>query len=78
MTASEWVQNGVFGDTFQMTPKSNDNIGCASVKNYELYNRKHIVYWTFGFEYFDEGNFSADDRLIYGAYMKEVDSLNPA
>ncbi|MDR8407841.1 hypothetical protein MTP10_03710 [Nonomuraea sp. 3-1Str] len=78
MTAQTWVQSGVFdGDTFQMQNADNKQlIGAWSNSDNELYNRTNIVRREFGFQFFDKEAFSADDKLIYSAFMKENGSIH--
>ncbi|MGV9771933.1 hypothetical protein [Streptosporangium sp. NPDC003464] len=80
MNATQWKRSGAFdGDQFQiLNPSNKENIGCWSTQNNELYNRRNVVHQDFGFLYFDVKQFSADDHLIYSAYMKEADGLGPA
>ncbi|MFF5209571.1 hypothetical protein [Streptosporangium sp. NPDC000396] len=78
MTAQKWVTGGVFdGDSFQIyNPSNKQSIGGWSTSDNELYNRTNIVYRDFGFEFINPAAFSADDRLIYSAYMKEIDGVS--
>ncbi|MET7459022.1 hypothetical protein [Nonomuraea sp. NPDC005501] len=51
-------------------------IGAWSNSDNELYNRTNIVRRAFGFQFFDKDAFSADDKLIYSAFMKENGSIH--
>jgi len=69
MTLENWdANNGTF--QIQQTD-SGQQAGTWSVDDSEIYIRQNIVRKDWGFEIPDVAAFSADDRLIYSAYLKE-------
>ena len=51
-------------------PNNEQYVGTWSNTDESLYQRKNVVRTQFEFNFFDEDEFSKDDKLIYSAYMK--------
>ena len=68
LDAKSWA-----GTKFKLfNPDNEQYVGTWSKKDDSLYQRKNIVYTEFEFNFFDENEFSKDDKLIYSAYMKNT------
>ncbi len=69
MTLEAWNTND---NTFHIQQTGNfEQAGTWSNTDSEIYIRQNVVRKDWAFEILDESAFSADDRMIYSAYLKE-------